>query len=58
VAQAPLPDDPALADGFWVAPTLFRDVTRTMRIAIEEIFGPVQTVTVFDTEDDAVDIAN
>jgi acyl-CoA reductase-like NAD-dependent aldehyde dehydrogenase len=57
-AQAPLPGDPALAGGFWVAPTLFSDVTRTMRIAIEEIFGPVQTVTVFDTEDEAVDIAN
>ena len=57
-AQASLPDDPELAGGFWVAPTLFVDVKRDMRIAVEEIFGPVQTVTVFDTEDEAVDIAN
>jgi acyl-CoA reductase-like NAD-dependent aldehyde dehydrogenase len=57
-AQAPLPSDARLADGFWVAPTLFTGVTRTMRIATEEIFGPVQTITVFDTEDEAVDIVN
>ncbi len=39
-------------------PTLFTGVTREMRIAIEEIFGPVVTVTVFDTEEEAVSIAN
>lgn len=38
--------------------TLFTGVTRDMGIAREEIFGPVVTVTVFDTEDDAVSIAN
>ena len=57
-AQAPLPSDPALAGGFFVPPTLFTGVTRDMRIATEEIFGPVVTVTVFDTEDEAVSIAN
>jgi acyl-CoA reductase-like NAD-dependent aldehyde dehydrogenase len=43
---------------FWVAPRLFSDVIGTMRIATEVIFGPVQTVAVFDAEDDAVEIAN
>ena len=38
------PDDPALADGFFVAPTIFADVTPQMRIAREEIFGPVLAV--------------
>jgi acyl-CoA reductase-like NAD-dependent aldehyde dehydrogenase len=57
-AQATLPTDPRLENGFWVPPTLFTNVTRTMRIAVEEIFGPVQTVTAFDTESEAVDIVN
>jgi acyl-CoA reductase-like NAD-dependent aldehyde dehydrogenase len=57
-AQAPLPADPRLRNGFWVPPTLFVNVKHTMRIAVEEIFGPVQTVTAFDTEDEAVDIVN
>jgi acyl-CoA reductase-like NAD-dependent aldehyde dehydrogenase len=57
-AQGALPDDPRLADGFFVPPTLFTGVTRTMRTATEEIFGPVVTVTAFDSEDEAVEIAN
>jgi acyl-CoA reductase-like NAD-dependent aldehyde dehydrogenase len=57
-AQAALPADPELSDGFWVAPTLFTDVTRDMRIAREEIFGPVVTVTRFCDEDEAVSIMN
>jgi acyl-CoA reductase-like NAD-dependent aldehyde dehydrogenase len=57
-AQGALPDDPALAGGFYVPPTLFTGVTRTMRIATEEIFGPVVTVTAFETEEEAVEIAN
>ena len=57
-AQAELPDDPALADGFWVAPTLFSGVRPDMRIAVEEIFGPVVVVIPFDTEQEAVEIAN
>jgi acyl-CoA reductase-like NAD-dependent aldehyde dehydrogenase len=56
--QAALPADPELKDGFWVAPTLFTDVTRDMRIAREEIFGPVVTVTRFSDEDEAVSIVN
>lgn len=38
------PADPALADGFFVEPTVFADVTSTMRIAREEIFGPVLAI--------------
>lgn len=57
-AQAPLPDAPELADGFWVAPTLLTGVTPGMRVAQEEIFGPVVVVIAFDDEDEAVAIAN
>src|SRR5689334_2860358 len=35
------PKDPALANGFFIEPTVFADVTMAMRIAREEIFGPV-----------------
>jgi len=45
-------------DGWFVEPTIFRDVENTMRIAREEIFGPVLVVIPFDTEEDAVRIAN
>ena len=44
--------------GWFVEPTIFRDVDNTMRIAREEIFGPVLAVIPFDTEADAVRIAN
>jgi acyl-CoA reductase-like NAD-dependent aldehyde dehydrogenase len=57
-SQAPVPTDPALAGGYYVAPTLFADVKPTMRIATEEIFGPVVVVIPFDDEQEAVDIAN
>jgi len=57
-AQAPLPRDPALAGGYYVPPTLFTAVTPDMRIAREEMFGPVVTVTVFDTEEQAIGIVN
>ncbi|HEY1304403.1 MAG TPA: aldehyde dehydrogenase family protein [Vicinamibacterales bacterium] len=48
----------ALAQGFFVEPTIFADVDNSARIAQEEIFGPVLVVIPFDTEDDAVRIAN
>jgi aldehyde dehydrogenase (NAD+) len=44
--------------GFYVEPTVFRDVDNSMRIAREEIFGPVLVVIPYDDEDDAVRIAN
>ncbi len=40
--------------GYWVAPTLFADVTDDMTIAKEEIFGPVLSVLKFEDEDEAV----
>jgi acyl-CoA reductase-like NAD-dependent aldehyde dehydrogenase len=44
--------------GFYVEPTLFSDVTNDMRIAREEIFGPVVGIIPFDDEADAIRIAN
>jgi aldehyde dehydrogenase (NAD+) len=44
--------------GHYVRPTVFGDVTPQMRIAREEIFGPVLSIISYDTEDEAVDIAN
>jgi betaine-aldehyde dehydrogenase len=57
-AQAPLPSVPELAHGFYVPPTLLTDVTPDMRVATEEIFGPVVTLIRFTDEDEAVRIAN
>lgn len=47
-----------LDTGFYVRPTIFADVSNDMRIAREEIFGPVLVIIPFDDEDDAVCIAN
>ncbi|GGM22741.1 aldehyde dehydrogenase [Streptomyces fumigatiscleroticus] len=47
-----------LEKGNYVTPTLFADVDNSMRIAQEEIFGPVLVVIAYDDEDDAVRIAN
>jgi gamma-glutamyl-gamma-aminobutyraldehyde dehydrogenase len=44
--------------GHYMSPTIFADVTNTMRIAREEIFGPVVSTIPFDSEDDAVRLAN
>lgn len=44
--------------GYYVEPTVFADVTPDMRIAREEVFGPVTVVIPFDTEEDALRIAN
>lgn len=50
--------DGELADGFFYAPTVIADATMAMRVAREEIFGPVAVVIPFDDEDDAVAMAN
>ncbi len=50
--------DPAAERGWYVQPTLFTDATNDMRIAREEIFGPVLTVVTYTDEDDALRIAN
>ncbi|MEO1265768.1 MAG: aldehyde dehydrogenase family protein, partial [Pseudomonadota bacterium] len=52
------PDRAACADGFYVSPTVFADVTPHMGLAREEIFGPVLSVLAFDSEDEAIAIAN
>jgi len=51
-----IPD--GLDKGNYVRPTLFADVDSTMRIAQEEIFGPVLVVIPYEDEDDAIRIAN
>jgi betaine-aldehyde dehydrogenase len=48
----------ALDKGYFVQPTIFYDVDNSARIAREEIFGPVASVIPFDTEEDALRIAN
>ena len=44
--------------GYFVRPTVFADVTNDMTIAREEIFGPVLSILPFDTEEEAIAIAN
>ncbi|NKZ01582.1 aldehyde dehydrogenase family protein [Nocardiopsis alborubida] len=46
------------ANGYYVSPTVFADVSNGMRIAQEEIFGPVLVLIPYDTEEEAVAIAN
>ncbi|MPM83276.1 NAD/NADP-dependent betaine aldehyde dehydrogenase [bioreactor metagenome] len=48
----------APADGFYQVPTLVRDVPITHRLAQEEVFGPVIAAAAFDTEEDAIALAN
>jgi aldehyde dehydrogenase (NAD+) len=52
------PSGEEFAKGWWVEPTLFTDVDNSMTIAQQEIFGPVLVVIPYETEDDAVRIAN
>ncbi len=47
-----------LETGYYVKPTIFADVTNDMTIAREEIFGPVLVIIGYDTEDEAIKIAN
>ena len=47
-----------LDKGFFIAPTVFTDVTQDMTIVREEIFGPVVTIQKFSTEEEAVKLAN
>ena len=46
------------ANGFFHQPTIFANVKRTMRIAQEEIFGPVLSIIPIDSFDEAIDVAN
>lgn len=58
VAGGKRPDDPKLANGFYVEPTVFADVTQDMRIAREEIFGPVLSVIKWSDEDKMLEQVN
>ncbi|MFF4024868.1 MULTISPECIES: aldehyde dehydrogenase family protein [Nocardia] len=52
------PSGPEFAKGYWVEPTIFVGVTNDMRIAREEVFGPVLTVLSYESVDEAIKIAN
>ena len=52
------PDDPELAEGNFIQPTVFAGVRNDMRIAQEEIFGPVVVIIPFDGEEEAIRLAN
>ncbi|MFC8520662.1 aldehyde dehydrogenase family protein [Streptomyces sp. NPDC057257] len=57
-AKAATGGEPLPGPGWFVRPTVFTDVTPDMRIAREEIFGPVAAVFPFDTEEEAIALAN
>lgn len=52
------PSDPELANGYYIEPTIFTDVAPTMRIAREEIFGPVLSVRRWTDEKAMIDEVN
>lgn len=56
--EGALPGDPALTDGYFVKPTILTGVNPDMRVAREEIFGPVLSVIPVDSLDEAVALAN
>jgi len=53
-----IPADPALADGYFVMPTIFAECTDEMTIVREEIFGPVMAVLAFENEAEVIQRAN
>ncbi len=58
VAGGRVPTAPGLAEGAFLMPAIFDGVTNDMRIAREEIFGPVVSIIPFDTEEEALRLAN
>jgi (Z)-2-((N-methylformamido)methylene)-5-hydroxybutyrolactone dehydrogenase len=52
------PEDPELKDGFFIEPTILTNVNNTMRVAREEIFGPVLSVIPAESEEEIVNQAN
>jgi len=58
VAGGPQPPEGVDPGGYFVSPTVFSEVRNDMRIAQEEIFGPVLSILPYDGEDQAVEIAN
>ena len=53
-----VPEGEQFQRGYWVEPTIFVDVTNDMKIAQEEIFGPVLSIIRYEGEDEALRIAN
>jgi betaine-aldehyde dehydrogenase len=53
-----IPKGDLFQSGFWIEPTVFGDVTMSMRVAKEEIFGPVMSLLKFSTEEEAIMLAN
>jgi len=51
-------DDPDLAGGFYIAPTVLGNCTDDMTVVKEEVFGPVLSILVFDTEEEVIRRAN
>jgi aldehyde dehydrogenase (NAD+) len=52
------PEGPEITGGQFVEPTIFTGVLNSMRIAQEEVFGPVLSIIGFDTEEEAIEIGN
>jgi aldehyde dehydrogenase (NAD+) len=52
-SSCPVPDA-----GYWCRPTLFTGVSQSSRVVQEEIFGPVLAILPYDSEDEAVELAN
>ncbi|SDN41593.1 aldehyde dehydrogenase [Ensifer sp. YR511] len=53
-----VPSDAGLGNGWFVEPTIFGDVSNTMRIAREEVFGPILSIIPFEDDAEAIEIAN
>ncbi len=53
-----IPDAPELSEGWFVEPTIFGNVNNQMRIAQEEVFGPVLSIIPFEDDEEAISIAN
>lgn len=58
VAGGKRPEDPALANGYFIEPTVFADVRPDMRVASEEIFGPVLSVIRWSDEAEMINAVN
>jgi aldehyde dehydrogenase (NAD+) len=58
IAGGRAPASEELRNGYFIEPTIFKNVTMRMKIAQDEIFGPVLAVIPFETEEDAIQIAN
>ena len=56
--QGEAPSSGRLADGYYVPPTIFADAKNDMRIAREEIFGPVMTVIPFESVEEVIELSN